>query len=54
MGLLVALVGFVVVEFAYQFRMPDIQLSPEIDFWINGGVALTLILVGMTIVVARR
>ena len=53
-GILAALVGFTIVVFAYQFRLPGIQLPVEISFWINGALGLILIIVGIAIVVARR
>jgi hypothetical protein len=51
---LVAISGFLVVASAYDYKIPGLGISADMGFWVNGGIGLSLIIVGIVIVVMKR
>lgn len=54
LGLVVALIGYLVVAFAYDFSPPMLDSAPAIKLWVNGFAGLGCIIVGTVITVAGR
>ena len=54
LGCVVALVGYLIVAFAYDFSMPILGALAAGNLWFNGVIGLCFILVGITITVVKR
>ena len=51
---MVALVGYLIVAFAYDFSMPILDTLAAGNLWFNGVIGLCFILVGIIITVVKR
>ena len=53
LGLGVAIAGFMIVAFAYEYPIPSLDIFAGTKLWFNGFFGLSLIIIGIVIAVKR-